>query len=118
MKGAIHSAVASGHGDAVLTAGFIGLILSDIIPTPGDALYFWDQLRLRKKLENGQITAKQFWAKNAAGYYLYNSAWWALVSLIVLSNPGAYAGKIKLAAGLIGAGAVVGILAKNIQNDQ
>ena len=43
MKGIfkeISKATEGEYGTAILYAGAIGLILSDIIPTPADALYF------------------------------------------------------------------------------
>lgn len=118
MTNAIKSAVGAGHGKAVLMAGFVGLVLSDVIPTPGDALYFWDQQRLRKKFDNKELTAKQYWLKNAAGYYVYNSAWWAIVFGIVMLSKGSYSQKLKLALALTGTGLIVGVISKNIQKDK
>jgi hypothetical protein len=118
MNRVIESAVKSGHGNAVIIAGFAGLVLSDIIPTPGDALYFWDQRRLKRKLELGQITARQYWLKNAAGYYLYNSAWWGIVFGAVMLSKGSFSHKLKLGIGLAGSGAVMAVIHRNIINDK
>src|SRR5690242_9363556 len=117
MNKQIDAAVKSGHGQAILIAGFLGLVFSDIIPTHGDALYFWDQQRLKKKLDTGIITPKQYWIKNAMGYYLYNSAWWSIVFGIVVLSKGTFNQKIKLGLGLAGSGAVIAIIAKNIKLD-
>lgn len=113
----IKSAIKSGHGVGVLYAGMVGLILSDIIPTPGDALYFYQQRKLKDKLNNNEITAKQYWIRDAAGYYLYNSAFWALVFGAVVLTKGDYSKKIKVAAAFLGGGAVVAVLVKNIKKD-
>jgi hypothetical protein len=118
MASAISSAVHSGHGNAVLLAGLIGLVASDIIPTPGDAVYFWDQQRLKKMLNDKKITAEQYWLKNAAGYYLYNSGWWALVMGTVMLSKGDFNSKLKLLLALAGGGFVVGVILKNIKKDQ
>ena len=40
MKDSIKLAVKGGHGNAILYAGALGLLLSDVIPTPADSLYF------------------------------------------------------------------------------
>lgn len=101
----------------VLYAGMIGLVLSDIIPTPGDALYFYQQQKLKKKLEAKEITPQQYWLKEAAGYYLYNSAWWAIVFGVVICVKGSAESKLKIASACIGAGAVVSVLIKNIKKD-
>ena len=113
----IKTAVSSGYGIAVLVAAMSGAIIGDILPTPGDALYFWDQQRLKKKLEAGQITSKQFWIKNAAGYYLYNSVWWAAVLGVVVLTKGDFDRKLKIGLGLVGVGAVGSIIYTNIKKD-
>lgn len=118
MTNALTSAVQSGHGNGVFIAGMIGLVASDIIPTPGDALYFWDQQRLKKKLENKEITAKQYWLKNAAGYYLYNSLWWGAVFGISMLAGGSFSHKMKIALALTGGGAVIGVIHQNIKKDK
>lgn len=117
MSNSINSAVKSGHGNAVIVAGFLGLVLSDIIPTPGDALYFHRQQVLKSKLEKKEITPKQYWIKDATGYYLYNSVWWALVFGVVMLSKGSFDQKLKLGIALSGTGVVIGVLAKNIKKD-
>lgn len=118
MLNEISGAVKRGNGTAVVYAAMIGLFLSDIIPTPADALYFWQQRRLKEKLSAGVISAKQYWIADAAGYYLYNPLWWLLVIGVVVSIKGDYSKKMKVGLGLIGAGAVVAILYKNIKEDE
>ena len=61
MANPIESAVKSGHGTGLIYAGIIGLALSDIIPTPADALYFYRQQKLREEFEKGQISPKRYW---------------------------------------------------------
>lgn len=117
MMNQIASAVKSGHGTGILYAGMLGLVLSDIIPTPGDALYFYQQRLLKNKLAAGQITAKEYWIKEAAGYYLYNTAWWAIVFGAVIFTKGDYAKKIKIAGAFVGGGAVISVLINNIKKD-
>lgn len=118
MNNPIHTAVRSGHGNAVLLSVLIGLVLSDVIPTPGDALYFWDEQRLKKLLNEKKITPRQFWLKNAGGYYGYNSGWWALVGAVVLMSGGSFNHKLKLLLALAGGGLVAGVILKNIKKDQ
>ena len=114
----IKDAVNTGHGNAVLIAGIAGLVFSDIIPTPGDALYFWQQQRLKKKLNDHKITPKAYWIKEASGYYLYNSIWWALVGTAVLITKGDFHQKMKIGLGCIGAGVVIAVIVKNIHKDE
>lgn len=56
MTGTIKSAINSGHGTAVLYGLGIGLVLSDVIPTVGDGLYFKIERNLRDKWKRGEIT--------------------------------------------------------------
>lgn len=96
----------------------IGLIASDIIPTPADAIYFNVERRLRDKWKNGVITPEQYWTREAAAYYLLNPAWWAMiggVSLIFHRDPRKQLGVLTA---LLGAGAVVAILASNVRKDK
>jgi len=102
---------------ALLYAVEFGLILSDIIPTPADALYFYWQQKLKTKLQNGEITPKQYWIKETANYYALNPLWWSLVLGATILIKGDYKHKMKIGLGVIGAGAVVGIIYKNIQKD-
>ena len=118
MVNEITKAVKAGNGTAVVYAAMAGLFLSDIIPTPADAVYFWAERRLKQKLNNNEITPKQYWVRDAVGYYLYNPLWWLLVIGVVVSVKGDYTKKIKIGIGLIGAGAVVAILYKNIKKDE
>ena len=112
------SAVQSGHGTALVYATMAGLLLSDAVPTPADGVFFWDEQRLKRKLELREITPKQYWVKNALGYYFYNVAWWTLVGIAVIATKGDYSRKAKVGVALIGAGAVFAILHKNIQKDK
>lgn len=96
----------------MLAAG-IGLVASDIIPTPADALYFYLQRINREKFEAGKITSTQYWARDLAGYYLLNPAWWVLVVGVGLAVPGTTGTKAKIAIGLAGVGAVAGVIIRN-----
>jgi galactitol-specific phosphotransferase system IIC component len=51
-------------------------------------------------------------------YYGLNPIWWSLVLLAVVNTKGGLDNKLKLGVALIGAGAVVGVLAKNIQEEE
>jgi hypothetical protein len=119
MVGTIKEAVkVKGAGEAVLYAGLIGLVVSDIIPTPADAIYFRLMQKNKQKLDSGQITPRQYWTRDAALYYGLNPLWWSLVLLAVVSTKGGLDNKIKLGVGLVGAGAVLGVISKNIREEE
>lgn len=105
------------YGAGVLYAGAVGLILSDIIPTPADALYFYTEKKLRDKWKNGEITPEKYWKKTAMAYYLYNPIWWILVLAVMYNIEGDLAKKAKIGLAIAGAGAVVGIIYRNYSQD-
>lgn len=118
MVDAIKSAVNSGHGLAVIYGVGAGLIASDIIPTPADALYFRAMAKNKRLLESGKITPKQYWTRDAVLYYGLNPIWWSLVLGAVVLTKGDINDKLKIGLALIGGGAVIGVLAKNIREEQ
>ena len=118
MKDSITSAIKSGHGNAILYAGALGLLASDIIPTPADGLYF-HLLRIeRDKFNKGEITPKQFWSREAAMYYGLNPLWWSVVLGAMVFTKGDYTKKLKVGIGIIGAGAVIGVIYNNVKKDE
>lgn len=114
----IKSGITSGHGTALLYTGMLGLILSDIVPTAADALYFSWERKLRDKWKAGEITPQQYWQRETLMYYGLNPIYWALIMLIVINVPGGASHKAKIAFALIGAGAAVGVIYKNLQKDK
>ena len=118
MKDSFKNAISSGHGNALLYAGALGLLLSDVIPTPADAFYFRVMGKNKQKLENGEITPKQYWTREAILYYGLNPLWWGLFLGVLYYTKGDYTNKVKLGFGLLAAGAVIGVLNKNIKEEQ
>jgi hypothetical protein len=114
----INKGIKEGSGEAILYAGLIGLVVSDIVPTPADAIYFRLMEKNKQKLNNKEITPKQYWERDALLYYGLNPIWWSLVLGAVVLTKGSLTHKAKLAIGLVGAGAVFGVLQKNIEEEQ
>lgn len=114
----ISSASASGHGTALIYAGLLGLLLSDIIPTPADALVFKYQSKLKDQLEAKEITPKQYWLRDAMAYYFFNPVWWIIVILLVTNIKGDAERKLKFSLGIIAAGLVVSVIYTNIKKDE
>jgi hypothetical protein len=120
MKGIfkeISSATEGQYGTAILYAGAIGLILSDIIPTPADALYFHTEKKLRDLWVEKKITPKQYWVRSASAYYLYNPIWWILVLGAMHYKQGDFKDKAKIGLAMIGVGAVIGVIYRNYKKD-
>jgi len=118
MRDSIKLAISSGHGNAIVYAGALGLILSDLVPTPADSLYFSLMQKEKRKLENNEITPKQYWTREALYYYGLNPIWWTLVLGSMYFMKGDYMNKAKVGLAIISAGAVFGVLNKNIEKDQ
>jgi hypothetical protein len=102
----------------ILYAVGLGLVLSDIIPTPADAVVFWRQGVNKQKLEKSEITPKQYWVKETANYYLLNPIWWGSVLLASHYFGKTYEQKRNIFIGVIAAGVVVAVVSKNIKKDE
>ena len=105
------------HKTTILYALGIGLLASDLIPTPADAVYFNYQRNNKQKLEENAITPKQYWTKDAIGYYGFNALWWSSVLGISYFIGKDFTQKRNLMAGLIAGGIVIAVLHKNIEKD-
>jgi hypothetical protein len=113
----INTAFKSGHGSAVISAAIIGAVLADIIPTPADAIFFHYERKIKNQYKSGEITPKQYWNRKALAYYSLNPIWWALVGVTTLSLAETNEGKLKILLALLGGGAVLGVIHKNIKKD-
>jgi uncharacterized membrane protein YkvI len=101
----------------LLYAVGLGLFLSDLIPTPADAVYFNYVRNNRLKLEDKTITPKKYWTNEALAYYGFNAVWWASVlgaSYVIGKD---FTQKRNILIALVAGGAVISILHKNIQKD-
>lgn len=117
MVKTLDSAIKSGHGTALLYAGVLGLLLSDIIPTPADYFYFKFSRANRVRYENREITPQKYWLNEGLLYYGLNPLYWGLVLGAVIVTRGDVSQKAKVGLGIIAAGAVIGVLSKNIKQD-
>jgi uncharacterized membrane protein YkvI len=106
------------HNTSLLIAVGVGLILSDIIPTPADALYFNIEQKNKAKLQSGEITPKQYWLRDAVAYYGLNPLWWTLVLGATLYGGKTYEQKRNILIGLVAGGLVLSVLHKNIKKDE
>lgn len=102
----------------LLYAVGVGLILSDIIPTPADGLVFYRQGINKQALEKGEITPKQYWQREAFNYYALNPIWWLGVLSVTYAFGKSYEQKRNILLSLVAGGIVVGVLAKNIKKDE
>ena len=98
--------------------GLIGAIAGEILPTPSDPIDFYLERKWRIELEEGKITPKKYWNMIAAKYYLLDATWWTIVFGTAILVKGDIKRKAMVVGGLIGAGAAVSILSKNIRRDE
>lgn len=118
MIKSIDTAIKSGHGTAVLYAGALGLLVSDILPTPADSLYFYWQQKNKEKLNEGEITPKQYWVRDVSNYYLLNPIWWSLVLGAMIVTKGDVSEKAKVGLTIVAGGALIGVIYQNIKRDE
>lgn len=115
--GEITDAFDSDYGNALLYATAIGLVLSDIIPTPADAVYYHREKKLRSMLDEGKITPEKYYKKSANAHYIYTPIWWALVLGILYKTEGGVQEKAKIGLMVVGVGAAIGLLHKSYSKD-
>jgi hypothetical protein len=118
MDFGIGKALSDGNGNALIFTAVASAALANCIPTPADAIYFWRQQVDKQELEDNKITPKQYWTRDVIGYYGYTAAWYALVLTTMAAVGGTYQTKARILLGLLGAGVVIGVVAKNIQKDE
>ena len=114
----IKGALGKGDGNALIYTAIISAIIANVMPTPADAIYFWRQGVNKEKLDNGEITPTQYWTRDVMGYYTYTALWYGLVLTIIASTGGTYKTKAKILLATLGAGVVIGVVAKNIKKDE
>lgn len=111
----IDKAIKDGNGNAIIYTAIGAAILANVMPTPSDGFFFYQQRINKEKLDKGEITPKQYWTRDVFGYYFYTAAWYGLVLATVASVGGTYQTKAKILLGLSGAGIVLGVISKNIE---
>jgi len=118
FAGEIKDVSQSKYATAALYAFLGGLVISDMLPTPADAVFFNYSKKLRDDFYNKKITPSQYWRREAIGYYGFNVAWWLLVAGVIIATKGTAQTKLKVASAIIGGGAVIAIIHKNIRKDE
>jgi len=108
----------NGHNTKLLLSVLVGFILSDLIPTPADGLYFKLQQSNKEKLNKGEITPKQYWTRDALAYYGLNPLWWTMVLGASLYLGKDFQQKKNIMIGLVAGGVVFGVLYKNVKKDE
>ena len=103
---------------AVLYGVLVGGVAGNLIPTVGDALYFYFSKKNRDKFAKGEMSAAEYWGKEALGYYTFNAISWGVVLLIVSQIKGDFKKKLNVAMVLAGSGIVAGVIIKNIKDDK
>jgi hypothetical protein len=96
-------------GGIVVYSALAGLLLTDAIPNPGDALAAMNEKSLREQMENGEITSTVYRKKTINASSLYAPLWWGSVLLATFARKGDGIAKAKFAGLLVLSGALLGI---------
>lgn len=118
MAGHIGSLFKSEHAIAALYLALLAGALANFIPDPTDGLSFYLDRKWRIQLEKGEITPSQYWARKVEIFYGLDSLWWLVVLGVAIIVGGDIRRKAWVVGGIIGAGAVVGIVFNNIKKDK
>lgn len=118
MSLGIQKVIDGGNGNAILYTALLAAIVANCTPTPADAVYFWRQQVDKQLLNENKITPKQYWVRTASGYYVYTAGWYLMVFATLASINSNYKNNSRALIALVGAGIVVGVVAKNIEKDE
>lgn len=105
------------HSDGVLYAGAVGIILSDFIPTPAEAAFYYREKNLREKWEAGNITSEKYYNGSYQSLHISKYIWWIGVLSAIYFYKGNTNEKAKFGLILVGAGAITGIIFKMMRKD-
>lgn len=94
-----------------------GAVLSRIIPTPVDALYFYKGQRMRDKWKKGTITPSGYWTNTLTSYYILNPIYWALIGLLVAKFGSKPSRQLEIFITLVGASVAIALIIKFINKD-
>jgi hypothetical protein len=118
METGIQKEINNGNGNVILYTALLAAIVANCTPTPADYFYFRAQQRDKEKLENGEITPKQYWRRDIAGYYGYTAGYYAIIFLTLQAIGGTYKNNARVLMALLSGGLIIGVYAKNVQKDE
>jgi hypothetical protein len=98
---------------ALLYAALTGAVVSEVLPTPATAWAYYRMKVLQKQKADGKLNQKELEQKIGEAYAYALPVWWIAVFGIIHFHKGNFQDKAKLAAMLVGGGAIVGALFKN-----
>ena len=117
-KSEISGLIKSNHGTGALYIGLSAMVLADALPSPMDALFFYTERINKNKFANGEITPSQYWRRKTLAYYGFDTLWWLFLLGLAVAVKGTTKDKLTVVAGVLGAGAVIGVVHKNIIKDE
>ena len=115
----IKRAIDNGDGNTIIYTALISAILANCTPTLADSLFFHLQDKWTKEKEDGTLSVEGFWWRDFASYYLVTASYYGVILLTMIAlGKTSYSTKAKILLSLVGGGAVVGVIFKNIQTDK
>jgi hypothetical protein len=119
MELGIKKAISNGDGNTIIYTALIAAILANCTPTLADCIFFSLQDKWIKEKEDGTLSPEAFWWRDFYSYYLVTASYYGVILLTMIAlGKTSYSTKSKILLGLVGGGATVAIIFKNIQNDK
>ena len=81
----INKVVSDGNGNALIYTALIAAAVANAIPTVADGFYFSLQQKWKQELEEGKITAEQYWKRDIFHYYTITSGYYGVVLLTMVA---------------------------------
>jgi len=110
--------MSNGGENGALYIALLSAAAGNFLPSPADALIFWRQRVDAQKWASGEITSTQKWARGLFLYYTAAPAWYTLLFAGVFFFGKTTKQKLMIATAVIGGGAIIGVVANNIKEDE
>lgn len=108
----------SNNGEnGALYIALLAAAAGNFLPSPADAFIFWRQRVDNQKWVKGEISTKQKWERGLLHYYTAAPIWYLTLFTGVYFFGKTTKQKLMIATGVIGGGAVIGVIANNIKKD-
>lgn len=109
--------MSNGGETGALYIALLSAAVGNLLPSPADAWIFYRQREDKEKWATGEITSKQYWGRQMLWYYASAPVWYGALFAGVYFFGKTTKQKLMIATGVIGGGAIIGVVANNIKKD-
>lgn len=110
--------MSNGGSTGALYIALLSAAAGSLIPSPADAFIFWRQREDKEEWVKGEISSKQYWGRQLLWYYTASPLWFGALFAGVYFFGKTTKQKLMIATAVVGGGAIIGVVAHNIEKDE